>query len=136
MNVDAVPQEGNTTLGNQRKAMYARAADGRMVIVASRGWEAEEIVTRHAVAVHETHATSARARVEAGLTSPLEFWMYERRMDIALLAQTSGFWQWQVKRHLRPRTFIKLSAVQLARYATALGVSAAALKALPCSSNI
>ena len=131
MNVDAVPQEGNATLGSQRKAMYARAADGKMVIVASRGWEAEEIVTRHAVVVHETLAADARRRVEAGLTAPLEFWMYERRMDIALLAQSSGFWQWRVKRHLRPRTFVKLSGRQLARYATALGVTATALQALP-----
>ncbi len=49
MDIDAVPQEGNATLGGHRKAMYARDAQGRIVIAPSRGWEAEEIVTSHAV---------------------------------------------------------------------------------------
>ncbi len=41
-----VPQEGNSTLGGHRKAMYARGADGKLHIVQSAGWEVEEIVTR------------------------------------------------------------------------------------------
>ncbi len=73
-------------------------------------------------------AEEARARVAAGLGSPLEYWMHERRMDLALLAQTSGYWQWQVRRHLRPQVFSSLSAGQLERYAQALGLSVAALK--------
>jgi hypothetical protein len=131
MDIDAVPQEGNTTLGGQRKALYARDANGRIVIAASRGWEAEEIVTSHAVAGLLARAEAARERVAAGLASPLEYWMYARRMDLALLAQTSGFWQWRVKRHLRPEGFAKLSTGQLQRYAHALGLSPAALRQLP-----
>lgn len=131
MNIESVPQERNATLGRQRKVVYARDTDGRMVIAASRGWEVEEIVTSHAVGVLHAQAVAARERVAAGLTSPLEFWMYERRMDIALLAQTSGFWQWRVKRHLRPARFARLSRKQLERYAQALGLSSAALQKLP-----
>ncbi|GAB4569358.1 MAG: hypothetical protein Tsb007_46300 [Rhizobacter sp.] len=131
MDIDSVPQEGNTTLGGHRKAMYARDANGRMVIAASAGWEAEEIVTSHAVETLHAQAEQARERVQAGLASPLEFWMYERRMDVALLSQTSGFWQWRVKRHLHPEGFAKLSIKQLERYAEALGIAAAALQTLP-----
>ena len=69
--------------------------------------------------------------MKAGVSSPLEFWMYERRMDVALLSQTSGFWQWRVRRHLQPDHFAALSPSQLARYADALGLSAEALKRLP-----
>ncbi len=131
MDVNAVPQEGNATLGGHRKAMYAKDANGRMVIAPSAGWEAEEIVTSHAVETLHAQAEQARERVKAGLTSPLEFWMYERRMDVALLSQTSGFWQWRVKRHLRPEGFAKLSVKHLARYAEALGIAPAALQKLP-----
>lgn len=131
MNVECVPQEGNATLACQRKAMYARDASGRMVIAASRGWEAEEIVTSHAVATLHAQAKAARERVAAGLAAPLEYWMYERRMDVPLLAQTSGFWQWRVRRHLRPAVFATLSPTQIARYAQALGMSSAALRQLP-----
>ena len=131
MDLNAVPQEGNATLGGHRKAVYARDADGQMVIAASRGWEVEEIVTSHAVQALHAQAEAARQRVQAGLASPLEFWMYERRMDLPLLSQASGFWQWRVKRHLRPDGFAKLSTQQLERYAQALGMAPAALQRLP-----
>jgi len=131
MDLNAVPQEGNATLGGHRKAMYAKDANGRMVLAPSAGWEAEEIVTIHAVETIHAQAEQARERVKAGVSSPLEFWMYERRMDVPLLSQTSGFWQWRVKRHLLPDHFAKLSLKQIERYAEALGISPAALQKLP-----
>jgi len=131
MDVNAVPQEGNATQGGHRKAMYAKDANGRMVLAPSAGWEAEEIVTSHAVETIHAQAEQARERVKAGVSSPLEFWMYERRMDVPLLSQTSGFWQWRVKRHLLPGNFAKLSLKQIERYSDALGISPAALQKLP-----
>ena len=131
MDLDSVPQEGNATLGGHRKAMYAKDANGRMVIAPSAGWEAEEIVTSHAVESLHQQAEQARERVKAGTSSPLEYWMYERRMDVPLLSQTSGFWQWRVKRHLQPAHFVKLSLKQLVRYSSALGVTPADLRKLP-----
>jgi hypothetical protein len=131
MDLDAVPQEGNATLGGHRKAVYARDAQGRMVLTTSRGWEVEEIVTSQAVDALHTQAEAARARVLAGQASPLEYWMYTCRMDVALLSQTSGVWQWRVRRHLQPEVFAKLADSQLDRYAQALGITVDALKKLP-----
>ena len=133
MDLDAVPQENNATLGGQRKVMYARGTDGHVVLVPSRGWEAEEIVTTQALDALVTLAQEARARVVAGTSAPLEFWMYHRRMDVALLSQTSGFWQWRVRRHLRPAGFARLSLAQRQRYADALGLSVDAMAQLPPS---
>jgi len=87
MDVDSVPQEGNRTLGGHRKAVYARDAAGRIVIVPSRGSEVDETVTLQAVDRMHAQAEAARARVLAGESSPLEFWMYERRTDVPLLSQ-------------------------------------------------
>ncbi|KQV83107.1 hypothetical protein [Rhizobacter sp. Root1221] len=131
MDIDAVPQEDNATLGGQRKAMYARDATGRIVIAPSRGWEAEEIVTSHAVDTLVAQAEDARQRVRAGTASPLEYWMYACRMDVALLSQTSGFWQWRVRRHLQPAHFARLSATHLQRYADALGKTVDQLRQAP-----
>lgn len=131
MDVNAVPQEDNATLSGLRKAMYARDESGRLVIAASRGWEAEEIVTVHALEAFHAQAEAARARVMQGQASPLEYWMYARRMDVATLAQSTGFWQWRVRRHLQSRTFTKLSEKNLARYAIALGLAPSALQRLP-----
>jgi len=122
-----VPQEGNATLAGNRKAVYAVADDGKVRLVASRGWEVEEIVTRQAVRDLERLAREARERALAGLTSPLEVHMYRARMDLALLSQTTGLWRWRIRRHFRPALFARLSPALRQRYADALGLSLEAL---------
>jgi len=123
-----VPQEGNATLAGQRKAVYAVGDDGQLRLVASRGWEAEEIVTRQAVEDLERRAEEARRRALAGEASPLEYHMYRARMDLALLCQTTGLWRWRIRRHFRPQVFIRLSRNLKQRYAEALGVTVAELE--------
>ena len=123
-----VPQEGNSTLGGHRKAMYARGADGKLHIVQSAGWEVEEIVTKQAVDDLLRLTEEARQRVLAGLTSPLEYHMYRVRMDVPLLSQASGIWQWRIRRHFRPAIFAGLSASLLATYADAMGMTVEQLK--------
>jgi hypothetical protein len=118
-----VPQEGNATLAGHRKAVYAVAEDGRVRLVASSGWEVEEIVTQQAVQDLERLAREARERALAGLTSPLEVHMYRARMDVALLSQTTGLWRWRIRRHFRPDVFARLSLALRQRYADVLGLS-------------
>ena len=118
-----VPQEGNSTLAGHRKALYARGADGKLQIVQSAGWEVEEIVTRQAVEDLERLAADARQRVAAGLTTPLEYHMHRLRMDVPLLSQVTGLWQWRIRRHFRPAVFARLSPALLARYAGAMGLT-------------
>lgn len=131
MDVNNVPQEGNCTLGHHRKALYAKDADGKMVIVPSRGSEVDETVTMQAVDRMNALAEDARVRALAGQTSPLEYWMYARRMDVALLSQISGIWQWRIRRHFNPRRFLRLSPRLLAGYEEALGLPPAQLQTLP-----
>ena len=123
-----VPQEGNSTLGGHRKAMYARGTDGKLHIVQSAGWEVEEIVTKQAVDDLLRLTNDARQRALAGQTSPLEYHMYRVRMDVPLLAQASGIWQWRIRRHFRPAIFAGLSASLLATYADAMGMTVEQLK--------
>jgi hypothetical protein len=131
MEVHEVPQEGNRTLAHHRKAVYARDANGRVVIVPSRGSEVDEAVTLQAVERLNGFAEEARARAVAGQTSALEVWMWTLRMDVPLLAQVTGLWQWRIRRHFRPAVFARLSPQLLARYAEALGLSPEQLKSLP-----
>jgi hypothetical protein len=131
MDVRAVPQEGNCTHAGQRKAVYARGEDGRIVAVASQGWEVEEIVTTQAVDALRALADDAHARARCGQTAALEYWMYAKRMDVPLLAQATGLWRWRVRRHLRPNIFARLPARLLQRYAHALGVTPDLLRHVP-----
>lgn len=131
MDVESVPQEGNRTLGVHRKAVYARDAEGRIVIVPSLGSEVDETVTMQAVDRLHALAVEAKERALAGKTSPLEYWMYERRTDVLLLSQLTGIWQWRIRRHFDPRRFQRLPESQLSRYATALGITTTQLRSLP-----
>lgn len=131
MKVEEVPQELNRTLGGHRKGVYARDESGRMVLVPCQGWEVEEIVTTQAVEHLHEQADAARERGRKGISSPLEYWMYACRMDVDLLAQTSGVWRWRIRRHLQPQVFARLSPRLLARYAQALGLSCEQLRSLP-----
>ena len=125
-----VPQEGNATLAGHRKAVYAVGEDGQLRIVASRGWQVEEIATRQALAELEECASEARRRALAGLASPLEYHMYRARMDVPMLAQAAGLWRWRVRRHLKPQVFARLPLALKCRYADALGVAPEALERL------
>ena len=131
MDINDVPQEGNRTLGSHRKALYAKDADGKMVIVPSCGSEVDETVTMQAVDRMNALAAAAKLRAHAGTTSPLEYWMYARRMDVALLSQISGIWQWRIRRHFQPKYFLHLSPHVLARYSDALGLTPAQIQSLP-----
>lgn len=131
MKTSEVPQEGNATLAGLRKAVYARDAQNRIVTVASAGWEVEEIVTQQAADIFSAYTSEAHARVLKGESSPLEYWMYARRMDLATFAQSSGVWRWRIRRHFRPARFARLSPKLLDRYAHALGITRQMLSELP-----
>lgn len=123
-----VPQEGNSTLGGQRKGLYAKGPDGKIHLVSSAGWEVEEIVTRQAVDDLLRLTEDARQRVLAGQTSALEFHMHRIRMDVPLLSQVTGLWQWRIRRHFRPNIFARLSPKLLGRYSEAMGLTVEQLK--------
>jgi hypothetical protein len=131
MRSDDVPQDKNSALAGHRKAVYAVDKDGRYTVVPSDGWEAEETVTLQAVEAFQRQAEDALRRAQAGRTSPLEYHMYRQRMDLLLLAQTTGLWRWRIRRHFRPHVFARLRPALLARYADALGLSVDDLKRLP-----
>lgn len=131
MDIETVPQEGNRTLGNHRKALYTKDTSGRMVIVPSCGSEIDETVTMQAVDRLNKFAEIARMRAANGESTPLEYWMWAKRMDVTLLSQVTGMWQWRIRRHFHPAIFARLSPVLMERYAEALGLSVDQLRKLP-----
>jgi len=131
MDKNDVPQDNIATLRGLRKAMYAVDEHGNYTVVPSDGWVAEELVLNQAIEELERQSAEALERARQGESSALEFHMYDNRMDPVVLAQSTGFFKWQVRRHLKPEIFNRLSEKQLERYADALGLSVAELKTLP-----
>ncbi|MBF0199529.1 MAG: hypothetical protein HQL32_17570 [Planctomycetes bacterium] len=131
MKKDEVPQDQNPMLDGARKAVYAVNDEGQYEIVPTNGWQVEETVTSLFVNQYEQLKNEAYHKATQGLSSALEYHMHAKRMDIQLLAQCSGFFQFQVRRHLKPEVFKKLSNKKLQRYANAMGMDLPALQTIP-----
>lgn len=117
-------------LNGARKVVYAVDDNGEYTMVPTTGWKVEEIVTGMAVDLYVELAQEALSRVRQGLASPLEYHMYAHRLNVATLAQSTGQFQWQVRRHLRcPVAGLKLKTLRL--YAEALGMAIDSLSDIP-----
>lgn len=131
MKLDKVPQDNSSTYANNSKAVYATDDEGNYSVTSSTGWAVEEAVTKQALNEYQRLATEAHQQVREGLRSPLYYHMYAQRMDLMVLAQSMGWFQWRVKRHMVPSVFVRLSAKTLQQYSEALGVPVEALRQLP-----
>jgi len=131
MREEEVPQEQNSTLNGNRKAVYALDSDGKYRTVASEGWSAEEIVTSQAVEEFDRLAKDALERAKKGLCSILEYQMYHNRMDLSLLSQTTGFFRWTIKRDFDIKYFEKMKLNRAEKYAFVLGIGVEEFKSMP-----
>ena len=129
-----VPQDNAKAFEGQKKPLYVLSADGNYKTALSSGWDVEEVVLNQAIDQFEQQCEAARIRVENGLASPLEYHMYRCRMDVSVLAQSSGFFRWQVRKHLKPEVFKRLPMKKLKRYEEALGLTVEELQSLPAIS--
>ena len=123
MEINDIPQDNSKIFRGQRKVVYA-TKDGNYQTATTNGWETEEFATEQAV--EELNQLT----VEALDAVKLFYYMYRYRFDLPCLAQATGFWQWQIKRHFKPSVFEKLSDNVLAKYAEAFGVSTSTLKTI------
>ena len=117
MKIKEIPQDNIKTMGGEKKALYALDENGRYTTATTTGWEVEETVLLDALADYDRKAEEARQRVLKNRTSPIEYFMYIRHMDLTTLAQAMGLFKWQVKRHLKPEIFRKLHEPVLQQYA-------------------
>lgn len=125
MDVNEVPQDEREMSHDAKikKLMYAVGKDGKYTGVNSIGWEAENYVLKQAWDDIDESLADTEAKVAHGLLSPLAYFMQKNLMDLALLARYAGKWQWQVKRHLKPEGFKKLSPAMLGKYAQVFNIS-------------
>jgi len=131
MNKNQVPQDKSETYSGHCKLLYATDTNGEYSSVHSSGWDVEEHATLSALAQIHRLKLDAWTRARQGLTSPLEYHMYNQRMDVPLLSQTSGLFKWRIKRHFQPVVFKKLNHSILNRYCEALGIDNTTLNSLP-----
>ena len=131
MDINSVPQDDSSTYASMKEAIYASGEDGKLQTVGSSGWEVEEIATK--LALNDIHQSikDAYEEVKSGAKSPLYYHMYAARMDLLVLSQSTGFFQWTIKKHFKPNVFKKLSEKKLLEYCDVLGITLDEIKTLP-----
>jgi hypothetical protein len=125
-----VPQD-EALLDGLKEVCYAVDDSGRYVLAQTSGWEPANIANVQAWEAIEGEVASVLARVHAGRLSPLAFHMARHQMNARLLAGYAGLFAWQVRRHMKPGPFRRLSAARLERYADILRMTPEALRAVP-----
>ncbi len=122
-----IPLEENKTLDGQKKVMYAKNSSGDFHRV-NYGSSVEEFATKTAVEEYETLKKESLDNIKKGLSSPIEYFMYENRMDLPTLASIVGILQFRVKRHLKMPVFKKMNDKLLLKYAQAFNIGIDELK--------
>lgn len=125
MDINEVPQDALDYKDRDKlkKLMYAIDKEGKYTGVESVGWEAENIATKQAWDLIEEELAETEQKVKAGKLSPIAYFMLKKLMDTTILAGYVGKWQWQVKRHIKPAVFKKLSQKTLDKYAAVFEIS-------------
>lgn len=125
-----MPQDLSSLGKITREVCYATDSTGKYVKELSSGWAVKINALDVAWDDIQNRVIQARQQVLNNTASPLLFFMEYRLMDISILADYTGFWKWQIKRHLRPEIFNKLSGSQLQIYANAFNVKVEDIKTM------
>lgn len=120
MDIKDIPQDNSKIFRGQKKVIYA-TRNGNYESGTTSGWNDEEFATQQAVEELNQQTKQALQAVKNGEKSPLYYLMYKYRFDEQSLAQATGFWQWQIRRHCKPEVWAKLSQKKLEKYAGAFG---------------
>lgn len=130
MKKEDIPQDPGALNKLTKELCYAVDNSGNYVTGLSSGWEVK--ATALDVAWHDIdkRILDVKQKVLRKEASPLLYFMELRLMDPGIVAAYTGFWQWQIKRHMKPEAFGKLSNKQLEKYAKAFNVSVEELKTM------
>lgn len=125
-----MPQDLSSLGKITKEVCYATDESGKYVTELSKGWEVK--INALDVAWDDIEIRRARAKQQVldNKASPLLYFMEYRLMDIGILSDYTGFWKWQIKRHLKPEIFKKLSDKELKKYAQAFNVEIEDIKTM------
>ncbi len=117
MKKSEIPQDKSLLQGFTREVDYAVDESGKYTSALSTGWEVKTSALDLAWDDINKRVKEAEEKVRGGEASPVLFFMELKLMDPGILSAYTGFWQWQVKRHMKADVFISLSEKKLQKYA-------------------
>ncbi|WP_374951569.1 hypothetical protein [Mucilaginibacter sp.] len=130
MKKEEIPQDLSALGKITKEICYATDTEGNYQTGLSSGWNVKIDALDLAWADIKKRIETARQKVLDHQASPVYFFMEYRLMDLSILADYTGFWQWQIKRHLKPNVFNNLSDKNLQKYAEAFNITIEDLKTM------
>lgn len=128
MKKENVPQDKSSLENFTREVCYVKNKDGKYETELSTGWETKAVALDNAWEEINRRTEEAKKDCQEGKVSPVAYYLELRLMDIPVLAGYTGFFSWQIKRHMKPQVFKKLSDKKLQKYATAFDITIDELK--------
>jgi hypothetical protein len=130
MKKEEIPQDLGALGKITSEVVYAVDESGKYTTALSNGWEVKSSALEVAWNDVEQRIETARQKVISKQASPILYFMELRVMDIPIVSAYTGFWKWQVKKHLKYSVFEKLSEAKLNKYAALFEVSVQDLKTM------
>ena len=128
MKKEEIPQDPGALNRLTKELSYAVDDKGNYTTALSAGWEVKNTALDVAWIDVEKRINDAKQRVLSGKASPLLYFMELKLMDPAIVASYTGFWKWQIKRHMKPGIFKRLPEKKLRKYADVFEVTVDELK--------
>jgi hypothetical protein len=128
MKKNEIPQDPSVLDKFTKEVCYAVDESGNYVTQLSRGWEVKADALGITWEDIEKKIASAKKQVLSGEVSPIAYYIELRVMDLSIVSAYTGFWQWTIKRHIKPSVFKNLSNSNLQKYADLFEVSIDQLK--------
>ncbi|MDO6429987.1 hypothetical protein Q4E93_05295 [Flavitalea sp. BT771] len=130
MKKEDVPQDLSSLGKITTEICYATDEAGKYTTQPSRGWDVKIGALDVTWENVEKRVKEAQERMAKGEVSPLLYLMEKNVMDIAILADYTGFWKWRVRGHLKPGVFSRLSDKVLQKYAEVFNSTVEELKSM------
>ena len=130
MKKEEVPQDLGSLGKITKEVCYATDASGKYTTQLSDGWDVKTNALDVTWEDIEQKIAAAKEKVLRNEASPILFFMEKNVMDIGILSDYTGFFRWQIKRHLKPAVFKKLSIRKLTKYAEVFSITVDELKTM------
>jgi len=109
MKKEDVPQDLGSLGKITKEVCYATDASGKYTTELSNGWQVKTNALDITWDDINQKIAAAKEKVSRNEASPIVFFMEKNVMNIGILSSYTGFFKWQINRHLKPAVFNKLS---------------------------
>ena len=118
-----LPQDKSALENLTKELCYVKNDDNKYETQLSKGWDIKTDALKSTWDFIHEEAALAHQKVKSGEKSPIYYFFILKVMDFQILKSHTGFWKFQIKKHMTKKGFKKLSSKGLKKYADAFGIT-------------